>query len=96
MLVATIIASIISVLVDIYLIIIYTHKDEPICNFVSIFCRIMILLSLIQVQLQPLFLLYDAMSSQVGGEDLSMLWIVIYFSILVNIAFLKPIASSLY
>lgn len=96
MLVATIIASVVSLLVDLYLIVIYAHRDEPICNPISMFCRILILLSLLQVQLQPLFLLYDAMNSQVGGPDISMFWIVIYFTILVNIAFLKPLATSLY
>ena len=60
------------------------------------FCRVLVLLSLLQVQLQPLFLLYDAMNSQVGGPDISMLWIVIYFSIFTNLAFLKPLATSLY
>jgi len=40
--------------------------------------------------------LFDVNSSRHSGANFMMLWFAIYFSILVNIAFLKPLASSLY
>lgn len=60
------------------------------------FCRILILLSLLQAQIQPIFLIFDALISQTGGPELSVLWIIVYFSILAVIAFLKPLGTSLY
>lgn len=43
-----------------------------------------------------MFLLFDVNSSRVSGTNFTILWFVVYFSILVNVAFLKPLASSLY
>lgn len=63
---------------------------------ISIFCKFIILITLLQVELQPLFLLFDVSSSRTSGSNFTILWFAVYFSILANIAFLKPIASSLY
>ena len=57
---------------------------------------IIIVFTLLQVQLQPLFLLFDVLSSRQNGTDFTTLWIVVYFTIFANLAFLKPLATSLY
>lgn len=95
-LVVTIIGSLISIVVDVYFIILYTHKEEPMFKPISIFCKLVILLALLQVQLQPLLMLFDVYSGRFGGANLGVMWIAIFFTILANIAFLKPLASSLY
>lgn len=66
------------------------------CKPLSVICKILILITLLQVELQPLFLLFDVNSSRNSGSNFTILWFAVYFSILANIAFLKPIASSLY
>lgn len=62
----------------------------------SVICKLLILITLLQVELQPLFLLFDVTSNRTGDMNFTPLWFAIYFSILANIAFLKPLASSLY
>jgi hypothetical protein len=49
-----------------------------------------------QAQFQPLFLVVDVANSRDSSLDLSTFWIILYLSILLNIAFLKPIITSLY
>ena len=96
MLIITIIGGILSLLIDLYLLIFYIHKDEDKLRPINILAMIVIVITLLQVQLQLLFLLFDVLSSRQNSTDFTNLWIVVYFSIFVNIAFLKPLASSLY
>lgn len=96
MLVVTIIGAVLSLLIDLYLLVIYMHRDEQKLRPISIFCMIVIVITLLQVQLQPLFLLFDVISSRSSGTVFTYLWVGVYFSILANLAFLKPLASSLY
>ena len=64
MLIVTILGGVLSIIVDLYFLIIYIHKDEPKKQPISIFCMIIIVFSLLQVQMQPLFLLFDVISSR--------------------------------
>lgn len=41
-------------------------------------------------------MLFDVNSGRTTSTNFTMLWFAIYFSILANIAFLKPLFSSLY
>lgn len=96
MIIVAIVACVLFFLVDLYLLAFYLHKDEPTLSAVSILCKILILLTLLQTELQPLFLIVDVVSSRDQQIDLSSFWLVLYFSLLANLAFLKPIATSLY
>jgi hypothetical protein len=46
--------------------------------------------------MQPLFLIVDVVNSRTSSTDLTLFWVILYFSILVNIAFIKPLFTSLY
>lgn len=83
-------------LVDLYLLAIYSHKEETNLSAANIFCKVLIMLTLLQMQLQPLFLVVDVVNSRTSTTDLTLFWVVLYFSILINIAFLKPLATSIY
>lgn len=91
-----IIATLLFFIIDVYIMVFYTHRDEPIFSAVSIFCKVLIVLTLLQTQLQPLILILDVASSRNSDSDLTTLWLVLYFSLLCNLAFLKPIANFLY
>ena len=91
-----IIATVLFFIIDVYIMVFYTHRDEPIFSAVSIFCKVLIVLTLLQTQLQPLILILDVASSRNSDSDLTTLWLVLYFSLLCNLAFLKPIANFLY
>ena len=64
MLIATIIGGIICVIVNLYTIVIYCHKEDSTINFTNVFCKVLIMLSLIQIEFQPLFLLFDVTNSR--------------------------------
>lgn len=91
-----VIASVLFLIVDIYILVFYTHKDEPNLSAVSIFCKVLILITLLQTEFQPLFLILDVASSRSSDTDLTTFWLVLYFSLLANLAIFKPIATSLY
>ena len=54
------------------------------------------MITLLQIEFQPLFMLVDVINSRSSTTDLTMFWIVLYFSILVNLGFIKPLLTSLY
>ena len=91
-----VIASVLFLIVDIYILVFYAHKDEPNLSAVSIFCKVLILITLLQTEFQPLFLILDVASSRSSDTDLTIFWLVLYFSLLANLAIFKPIATSLY
>lgn len=91
-----VIASVLFLIVDIYILVFYAHKDEQNLSAVSIFCKVLILITLLQTEFQPLFLILDVASSRSSDTDLTIFWLVLYFSLLANLAIFKPIATSLY
>lgn len=91
-----VVVSLLFLLVDFYILVFYSHRDEPTFSVVSIFCKILILITLLQTQFQPFFLVLDVANSRSSDSDLTTLWLVLYLSLLVNLALLKPIATSLY
>lgn len=91
-----VVTSLLFLLVDFYILVFYSHRDEPTFSVVSIFCKVLIVLTLLQTQFQPFFLILDVANSRSNGSDLTTLWLILYLSLLVNLAFLKPIATSLY
>lgn len=90
------IISILFLLVDLYVMAIYSHKDEPNTSVVNILCKILIIITLLQTQFQPFFLIFDVVNSRTSTENLTPLWLTIYISLVVNLALLKPIVTSLY
>jgi hypothetical protein len=94
--VVAVIASVLFLIVDIYILVFYAHKDEQNLSAVSIFCKVLILITLLQTEFQPLFLILDVASSRSSDTDLTIFWLVLYFSLLANLAIFKPIATSLY
>jgi hypothetical protein len=96
LIVVAIVACILFFLIDLYLLAFYLHKDEPNLSAVGLFCKILIIFTLLQTELQPLFLIVDVANSREEQVDLSSFWLVLYFSLLANLAFFKPIATSLY
>ena len=75
---------------------IYSHKDEPNTSVVNIYCKILIMLTLLQTQFQPFFLIVDVVNGRNSSDDLTVFWLILYISLMVNLAVLKPIATSLY
>ena len=96
LIIMAIIVSIIFFLADLYIMAIYSHKDEPNSSCVNIFCKILIVLTLLQTQFQPFFLIIDVVNGRNSNEDLTTFWLILYISIMINLAVLKPIATSLY
>ena len=96
LIVVAVIASVLFLIVDIYILVFYTHKDESNLSAVSIFCKVLILIILLQTELQPFFLILDVASSRSADTDLTTFWLVLYFSLLANLSVFKPIATSLY
>lgn len=41
-------------------------------------------------------MIFDIMNARTVGPDLTIMWVVIYFAILGNIAVIKPLATSIY
>jgi LMBR1 domain-containing protein 1 len=91
-----VIISILFLIVDLYVMAIYSHKDEPNTSLVNIFCKILIVLTLLQTQFQPFFLIVDVANSRTSNDDLTVFWLILYITLMINIAVLKPIATSLY
>ena len=54
------------------------------------------MLTLLQTQFQPFFLVIDVVNGRSSNDDLTVFWLFLYVSIIVNLAVLKPIATSLY
>ena len=54
------------------------------------------MLTLLQTQFQPFFLIIDVANSRSSGDDLTLFWLVLYLTLMANLAVLKPIATSLY
>jgi hypothetical protein len=96
LIIVAIIVSILFLLVDLYILAIYSHKDEPNTSAVNIFCKILIVLTLLQTQFQPFFLIVDVVNSRSTNDDLTTFWLILYISLMGNLAVLKPIATSLY
>ena len=96
LIVVAVIASVLFLIVDIYILVFYTHKDESNLSAVNIFCKVLILIILLQTEFQPLFLILDVASSRSADTDLTTFWLVLYFSLLANLSVFKPIATSLY
>lgn len=96
LIIVTVIVSILFVVVDIYLMAIYSHKEENNASKVNIFCKILIILTLLLIEFQPYFLILDVANSRSDDTDFMSLWLAIYLSLLINLGFLKPIATSLY
>lgn len=91
-----VIASALFLLVDFYILVFYSHREESNRSAVSVLCKVLIVLTLLQAQFQPFFLVLDVANSRGTDSDLTTLWLALYFSLLVNLALLKPIATSLY
>lgn len=96
MLVVSIVGSIICVIVDIYIMALYSHQEESNFSPITIFCKVLIILTLFQVQLQFVLLLFDVENSRQESTDFTVLWAIVYSTIYANIALLKPIATSTY
>lgn len=90
------VVALLLILVDVYLMAFYSHRDETNLSAVNLFCKFLIVLTLFQSQCQPFFLIFDVVNSRTSAEDLTLLWLVLYLSLLANLAVLKPIATSLY
>jgi hypothetical protein len=54
------------------------------------------MITLIQIEFQPLFMIVDALNSRSSTTDLTLFWIILYFSILGNLAIVKPLLTSIY
>ena len=96
LIIIAVIISILFLIVDLYVMAIYSHNEEPNTSIVNVLCKILIVLTLIQTQLQPFFLILDVANSRTSSDDLTTFWLVLYISLLINLAILKPIATSLY
>ena len=96
LIIVAVIVSILFLLVDLYVMAIYSHKDDPIVSVVNIFCKVLIVLTLVQTQFQPFFLIIDVANSRTSNDDLTTYWLILYISLMVNLAVLRPIATSLY
>jgi hypothetical protein len=96
LIIVAIVVSVLFLLVDLYVMDIYSHKDEPNTSIVNLFCKFLIMLTLIQTQFQPFFLIIDVTNSRSSGDDLTTFWLILYISLMANLAVLKPIATSLY
>jgi hypothetical protein len=94
--VVAIIASALFLLVDFYILVFYAHREESKCSAVGVLCKVLIVLTLLQTQFQPFFLVLDVANSRGADSDLTTFWLALYFSLLLNLALLKPIATSLY
>lgn len=96
LLIVTIIVCIIFVLVNVYVIAIYKHKEESLFNVKNILCLCLIMITLIQIEFQPLFMLVDVLNSRTSTTNLTLFWTILDFSILGNLAFVKPLLTSIY
>lgn len=67
LIIVAIIVSILFLLVDLYVMAIYSHKEEPNTSFVNIFCKILIIITLLQTQFQPFFLILDVANSRTSN-----------------------------
>lgn len=54
------------------------------------------MITLIQIEFQPLFMIVDVLNSRSSTTDLTLFWVILYFSILANLAFVKPLLTSIY
>lgn len=96
LIIVAVIISILFLLVDLYVMAIYSHKEEPNTSVVNILCKILIILTLLQTQFQPFFLIFDVINSRTSSENLTPLWLTLYISLVINLALVKPIVTSLY
>ena len=91
-----VVVSMLFLLLDFSIMHFYSHKEESNTSIVNLFCKFLIMLTLIQTQFQPFFLIIDVANSRDSGEDLTVFWLVLYLSLMFNLAVLKPMATSLY
>ena len=96
LIIMAIVVSILFLLADLYIMAIYSHKEEPNASCVNIYCKILIVLTLLQTQFQPFFLIIDVVNGRESSDDLTVFWLILYISLMINLAVLKPIATSLY
>ena len=96
LIIVAIVVSALFLLVDLYIMVLYSNKDEPNTSVVNIFCKVLIMLTLLQTQFQPFFLIIDVANSRTVGNDLTTFWLILYITLMANLAVLKPIATSLY
>lgn len=84
-------------LVNLYLMAIYSHSDDK-NTCTVIFCKIVIVLTLLQCQLQQLMLTLDASNSRSFGSglNLTIMWEIFFMSVWSNLGFLLPLAVFLY
>jgi hypothetical protein len=67
LIIVAIIVSVLFLLVDLYVMAIYSHKEEPNTSLVNIFCKILIIITLLQTQFQPFFLILDVANSRTSN-----------------------------
>ena len=91
-----VVVSVLFLLVDLYLMAFYSHKEESNLSVVNLLCKFLIVFTLLQTQFQPFFLILDVANSRTSSNDFTALWLILYCSLIVNLAVLKPIATSLY
>jgi|JI6StandDraft_1071083.scaffolds.fasta_scaffold1752091_1 hypothetical protein len=64
LIIVAVITSVLFLLVDLYVMAIYSHKEEPNTSFVNIICKILIIITLLQTQFQPFFLILDVVNGR--------------------------------
>lgn len=84
-------------LVNIYLVAYYSNVEDQ-GSGIAIFCKIVVVFTLIQCQGQELLLTVDASNSRGsgGGFNMALLWQIFYLSIFVNLGLILPFAIFLY
>ena len=92
LIIVAIVVSALFLLVDLYIMVLYSNKDEPNTSVVNIFCKVLIM----HTQFQQFFLIIDVANSRTVGNDLTTFWLILYITLMANLAVLKPIATSLY
>lgn len=84
-------------LINVYVMAYYSHSDDKnTCTVV--FCKVVVVLTLLQSQSQELLLMLDASNSRGYGSGFNMtvMWEIFYLAVWCNLGFLLPLSVFLY
>jgi len=92
-----VVVAILLCVINVYVMAYYSHSDDQnTCTVV--FCKVVVVLTLLQCQSQQLLLLLDASNSRGSGAgfNMTLIWEIFYLAVWSNLAFLLPLAIFLY